>query len=385
MTDAKAREELTALREAIDRQDLKLIEVIRERLDLVARAAKVKAELGEGSRSLSREDFLLSDRARLAAAHHLPEGLIEDLLKRLLRESYKESGERHFACSFLKEHPGQTVKPVVLVGGKGGMARIFRQYFEASGYPVRIFGHHDYAKARELLKGALAVMVCVPIDVTEEVIATLSPYLDKETILTDITSVKGPIVKKMLACHKGPVLGLHPMFGPDIRGLVKQVIVNAGGRDTEKSAFLLEQFRLWGAKVVDCDPEEHDKAMSIIQALRHFTTYCYGLFLARVHPDLRSILALSSPIYHLELLMVGRLFAQDPRLYADIIMASERNAELIGSYLECIREELDTVRRKDYAAFKERFLEARAYFGDSAESFLKESGALLARVNDDRR
>ena len=66
-------------------------------------------------------------------------------------------------------------------------------------------------------------------------------------------------------------------------------------------------------------------------------------------------------------------------------MASERNAELIGSYLECIREELDTVRRKDHAAFKERFLEARAYFGDSAESFLKESGALLARVNDDRR
>ena len=43
------------------------------------------------------------------------------------------------------------------------------------------------------------------------------------------------------------------------------------------------------------------------------------------------------------------------------------------------------MRRKDHAAFKERFLEARAYFGDSAESFLKESGALLARVNDDRR
>ncbi|MDI8296325.1 hypothetical protein MJI53_23840, partial [Salmonella enterica subsp. enterica serovar Anatum] len=38
--------------------------------------------------------------------------------------------------------------------------------------------------------------------------------------------------------------------------------------------------------------------------------------------QLEQLLALSSPIYRLELAMVGRLFAQDPQLYADIIMSS---------------------------------------------------------------
>lgn len=40
---------------------------------------------------------------------------------------------------------------------------------------------------------------------------------------------------------------------------------------------------------------------------------------------LEQLLALSSPIYRLELAMVGRLFARDPQLYADIIMSSENN------------------------------------------------------------
>ena len=46
---------------------------------------------------------------------------------------------------------------------------------------------------------------------------------------------------------------------------------------------------------------------------------------AEENVQLEQLLALSSPIYRLELAMVGRLFAQDPQLYADIIMSSENN------------------------------------------------------------
>ena len=35
----------------------------------------------------------------------------------------------------------------------------------------------------------------------------------------------------MLAVHQGRVLGLHPMFGPDVASLAKQVIVCCQGRD----------------------------------------------------------------------------------------------------------------------------------------------------------
>jgi len=227
-------------------------------------------------------------------------------------------------------------------------------------------------------------MVTVPIDITEDVVEKASGYLTEDMILCDLTSVKDPITKSMLAHHKGPVIGFHPMFGPDVPNLVKQVIVSCSVRDPEKTAYLKRQFSLWGANVVECDPREHDEAMGIIQALRHFTTYAYGVFLSRIHPDLRQVMALSSPIYRLELMMVGRLFAQDPRLYADIIMSSDRNLSLISQYVEALKPELDAVLARDSAAFTRRFLEARAYFGDLAGDFLRQSASILAKLQDER-
>ena len=128
-----------------------------------------------------------------------------------------------------------------------------------------------------------------------------------DALLCDVTSVKTGPVKAMLAAHKGPVAGLHPMFGPDVTDFRAQVFVHSPGRFESAAEPLLEQIRLWGGKVVRCSAEDHDRAMSIIQALRHFTTYAYGVFLSEIKPDLHRILSLSSPIYRLELLMVGRL------------------------------------------------------------------------------
>lgn len=87
--------------------------------------------------------------------------------------------------------------------------------------------------------------------------------------------------------------------------------------------------------------------MGIIQALRHFTTFAYGVFLSKLNPDLSVILQLSSPIYRLELEMVGRLFAQDPRLYADIILANPRNTQLIRGYVESLAPELAMIEARD--------------------------------------
>ena len=124
--------------------------------------------------------------------------------------------------------------------------------------------------------------------------------------------------------------------------------------------------------------------MSIIQALRHFSTYAYGTFLASIAPNLEKLKDLSSPIYRLELMMVGRLFAQDPRLYADIIMSSKQNYELIKNFVQSVNQELDVVKDGDVDTFTERFLKVRKYFDDFAAEALKESGSILAKLQDER-
>ena len=73
-----------------------------------------------------------------------------------------------------------------------------------------------------------------------------------------------------------------------------------------------------------------------------------------------------------------------PDLYADIIMSSQDNADLIKDYVSSLKSELDIVLSQNKEEFIKRFYFARSYFGESAQSFLKESAKLLAKMQDDR-
>ena len=308
--------QLEQVRAKIDEVDKNLVELLKKRQDLVVEAASLKKDLDVSAYSHERQTYVLSHVEEIARSLQLPQGLLSDIMKRVLRESYKLCSGTDFNYPRCLKESGD----VVIVGGNGGMGRIFASYFEHSGYKVFSFGHRGWDKAPEYLKTAKIVIVSVPIDITIDVIKRLSPMLKSDQILCDFTSVKGPIVEAMMQYHKGPVLGLHPMFGPDVKSLVKQVVVTVPERDEKASQFLVEQLRIWGATICKCSAKEHDEAMSIIQALRHFSTYSYGTFLQKIAPKLQKLKDLSSPIYRLELMMVGRLFAQDPRLYADIII-----------------------------------------------------------------
>lgn len=352
------------------RRELERID--RELAQLAARRLKLMRALGRGA----AEEAKLPHAAASIAG--LPEGLYEDLLGRIAKEAEKIAKSERFPSSV------PSPKPVVIVGGSGGMGRQLRSHFERSGWPVRILERDDWERADEILSDAGTVIVSVPIDVTVPVIRRLEGKIPADALLCDVTSVKTEPLHAMLAAHAGPVAGLHPMFGPDVAGFAGQVFVFAPGRNNAAAEPLLEQIRIWGARVVEVSAEEHDRAMSIIQALRHFTTYAYGTFLAKIHPDIAQILELSSPIYRLELEMVGRLFAQDPRLYADIILSSPRNAELIRQYVENLWPELLVIAGRDREEFIRRFMNARAYFGDYAEQFMKESGRMLNLIQAER-
>lgn len=75
-------------------------------------------------------------------------------------------------------------------------------------------------------------------------------------------------------------------------------------RQPEAYQWFLEQIQVWGARLHRISAVEHDQNMAFIQALRHFATFAYGLHLVEENVRLEQLLALSSPIYRLELAMV---------------------------------------------------------------------------------
>jgi chorismate mutase/prephenate dehydrogenase len=174
------------------------------------------------------------------------------------------------------------------------------------------------------------------------------------------------------------------MFGPDVTSLAKQVVVFSDGRASERYQWLIEQIRIWGAHLYPAPAPAHDHAMSLIQALRHFTSFAYGVHLSNEAPNLDLLMDLSSPIYRLELAMVGRLFAQNPELYADIIMAQPENLAMIRRYHQRFGQLLELLELHDTQAFIAEFDKVKEWFGDYAQQFLIESRNLLAQAHDQR-
>ncbi|MFD1805801.1 bifunctional chorismate mutase/prephenate dehydrogenase [Pasteurella oralis] len=370
---------LKELRTQIDQVDRGLLQLLAQRLALVKQVGEVKHKHGLPIYVPEREADMLHARRLEAEALGISADLIEDILRRVMRESY--TSENQFG--FKKVNPA--IRKIVIVGGRGKLGSLFAHYFTLSGYSVEVLEREDWQSAVDILKNSNVVIVSVPIANTVETIKRLAPFLTENMLLADLTSVKRAPLAAMLDYHKGPVLGLHPMFGPDIASMAKQVIVRCDGRFEQRYQWLIEQMQIWGAKFYPVDAVEHDHSMTYVQALRHFSTFANGLHLSKQPVQLASLLALSSPIYRLELAMIGRLFAQDAALYADIILDKPENLTVIESLKQSYEESLAFFANGDKQGFIESFNQVKQWFGDYSEQFLKESRQLLQQANDYRQ
>lgn len=367
---------LKNLRDEIDKLDTQLVELLAKRQVITTAVGKYKQEVGKPIYDPQRESELIAKRRELASSLNVQPDLIEDLLRRIMRESYQSQHD-----AYRRVLPESS--KVVIVGGKGALGARFFDMFTRSNYVVEILDQHDWPQAQTILKDAKLVLITVPIKLTEQVIAQL-PELPNDCVLADLTSLKQSPLKSMLDKHSGPVVGLHPMFGPDVPNFVKQVFVVCEGRFPEQYDWLLQQIKIWGAVLQVDDAAEHDSSMELIQAMRHFTTFVYGRFLSNEKPDLDQLLRLSSPIYRLELAMTGRLFAQDPNLYADIIFGAKNALELATRFRQELDDAITLLQQNDKESFKQSFELVAQWFGGKSNEFLADSRTLLKSAQDSR-
>ncbi|NMH59446.1 bifunctional chorismate mutase/prephenate dehydrogenase [Alteromonas sp. MYP5] len=371
-------EQLDRLREGIDAIDAELVDLLRRRAQLTGQIGEIKAHTGMPVFVPEREATLIQRRRQQAMQLGVSADLIEDLLRRIMRESYHTQNNR-YRCA------NSDIHRVTVIGGHGALGSVICSLFGKSGYSVSVIEKADWQKREtdELLARSQLVIVAVPINLTEKIIRQLG-NLPADCILADITSIKVKPLQTMLEVHQGPVVGLHPMFGPDAPGMIKQVVVVCDGRMPEAYQWLLEQMTIWGAAVHHSSAQQHDQAMAYIQVMRHFSTFVYGAHLQEEGPDLNMLTVFSSPIYRLELAMVGRLFAQAPNLYADIIFANPENIALLKRFHKRYGDALEKLEAGDKASFIKQFLSIGQWFGDYAKKCLVDSKRLLLKADDDQ-
>ena len=373
---ASAPDPLAGPRARIDAIDAAVLDLLAERSALLADVAATKQRKGLPIFDPVREDAKVAAFRAAATARGLDPEWAEDFLRLVMGASRA----RQSTGSFPRAAGG--ARTVLLVGGRGRMGSLYGGILARSGHQVRTLDVADWDRVADLTAGCDLALVTVPIRETAGVIARLAPHLAPDTVLADFTSNKAEPVAAMLAAHTGPVVGLHPLHGPDVQNLSKQLMVVCPGRDAAAAAWLLEQVRLWGMRVATLPAARHDEGMHVVQGLRHFLALLHGSFLTAQGMQPREILELSSPIYRAELMMTGRIFAQDPELYADIVFADDERRRLLLNLLEHHGRLSELVRADDKAGFVAEFRRVSAFFGDFAQQALAESNYLIHRLAD---
>ena len=244
------------------------------------------------------------------------------------------------------------------------MGKLFTGVFERAGYDVVVSGRKT-ALTNEALAGECdLVIVSVPIRDTVRVIQEIAPLLSNDQVLCDFTSLKMEPVEAMLR-SKAQVIGLYPMFGPTVSSLSRQTIIVCPARaDPAVLSSLIAIFENEGAECTIATPEAHDRMMAVVQGLTHFVTLTMADTIRRVGIDIKTTQAFTSPVYQMELSVVGRLLSQDQDLYADILQENQFVPEVLDACQDAVSNLTDIVTAGDPDRFWEFFQRNNRHFGD---------------------
>ncbi|MBN2559789.1 MAG: bifunctional chorismate mutase/prephenate dehydrogenase [Phycisphaerae bacterium] len=366
---------LSVLRAMIDAIDRDVLNLLARRYGLVSELAEYKREHGVRIRDFVREREIITDRRTRATPLGLPPQLIESIWRLIIW------GSRDRQAALKAEVP-LDIEPrtVAVIGGKGEMGRCMAELFADLGHVVMVADLDTQLTPEEAAAAADVVLISVPIDVTIEVIRNLGPRVRKDALLMDVTSTKiGPLAA-MLECTTASVVGTHPLFGPSVHSLQGQRVVLCPGRGDEWLDWLRQMFHARGLVMQEATPEEHDRAMSVVQVLVHFSTEVMGRTFAHLGVSIDETLAFTSPVYLMELIMTARHFAQSPELYASIQMSNPATPDVTAAFLKATQDVQELVARKEHDAFVRMFHEVRDYFGSFKDQALEQSSFLIDRL-----
>jgi prephenate dehydrogenase len=264
-----------------------------------------------------------------------------------------------------------------IIGGTGRMGRLFANVFKKAGYEVLVSGRKTPVTAADIATQCDIVIVSVPIRETIRVIGEIAPLLKYGQLFCDFTSLKVKPVEAMLK-SKADVIGLHPMFGPTVKSISRQTIIVCPARaDKARVALLAGIFEAQGAVCTIATPEEHDRIVAVVQGLTHFVTLCMADTVRRLGVDLNKTGQFESPVYQIELSLVGRLLSQDPALYADILQQNPYVPEVLAACRSSAADLSAIIDAKDPEQFRKFFEKNSRHLGSYCEEGLKTTDALI--------
>ncbi len=287
---------------------------------------------------------------------------------------------------------------VAVIGGTRGLGNWIAEFLKNRGYDVTITGRNKQtglstakkmglnytSNNQEAVLNAEMVIIAVPIESTSDTIKELAPHLKEGSLLMDVTSVKEEPAQVMQEYVSEGVefLPAHPMFGPRIRSLDGQVVVLTPIIKGKWYQRVIEFLKSENARIIETSPQIHDKMMSIVQGLTHFTYIGIASTLEKMQVDVKESRKFASPIYSLMLDMIARITAQNPYLCYSIQTRNHYIPQTHNEFINTFKELTDMIRREDKTAFVKAMSKAAKHL-DDLEAALGRSDKAISALNQE--
>ena len=266
-----------------------------------------------------------------------------------------------------------------IIGGHGQFGAWFRKLFEARGVTTLVSDRGTALSNTDLARQADAILIAVPIGMTDHVLREIEPLLAPGQTVVDLTSVKTPFVPLLSKLPSG-VLSLHPMFSPALPSAHGQACLVCPVREGRHELFFRSLLEDAGVRLVTMSPEEHDRTMAIVQGMTHFQAIVAGHCMMELGFNPSESLAAASPVYRMRLAMIGRILAQSPRLYAEIQIYNPYVQEILKALERSTQVFASAIERKDVEGFVAAFEAARAGLHGFEKVALEESNRVIAAL-----
>ena len=279
-------DDIVRIRDRIDELDQEIVRLLKSRYENARLLGRIKSQRGLEYRDPEREKIILRKVERTATSLTLDQKLIRPIFEQIFA----------FSIQAQRDLPEKAAKRldqtrILIVGGTGGMGRLFARFASLQGAKVKLAGREInktriVAKELEVEPGTILdaasseiVILAVPMEETVRVATETASLMTNGGLLVDLSSVKTGISDR--TAEKIPkgleYVSLHPLFGPNIDHLYDQAIIAVSYQAGQKWSKLARALQGGGAKVQTMSATQHDRAMAYVQGLHHFALISLGI------------------------------------------------------------------------------------------------------------
>lgn len=213
-----------------------------------------------------------------------------------------------------------------------------------------------------ILAAAQVVFICTPLAAIFDTVEQIIPHLSTDTVLTDVGSVKSPIVEAITSIWTNFVGG-HPMAGTADSGIAAAqlnlfvlkpyVLTPVATTPTQAVSIVEKVVRSLGASVYYCLPDEHDRAVSWISHLPVMVSA--GLITGCMNESDPKVLALAQKLASSGFQDTSRVGGGNPEL--GVMMARYNKEELLRSlhqYRHTLEALINLIEQEDWTSLEQQ-------------------------------